>query len=242
MFESIIDPVFRPLLNLGPLPAILIVSFVISLLTVIVYKLMTKQDVMKDLKDEIKQMQKEMKTLKENPGKMMELQKISMQKNFEYMKHSMKPTLITFIPLIIIFGWLNANLAYEPIKPGEFIVSVFSDKNITINAPEQIQVLGKEIKSDRTDWKLKGEEGEYLLEFNAGDEIQTKDILITNKQKYKAPINIINSKDSKIKKIEVMQDKLKVMNLFGWKVGWLGAYIIFSLVFSILLRKVMKVY
>ncbi len=241
MFESIIDPIFRPLLSLGPLWALLIISFVASLIIVIVYKLMTKQDVMKDLKAEIKTLQNEMKALKDNPSKMMEVQKKAMSKNLEYMKHSFKPTLITFLPLILIFGWLNASMAFEPINPGqEFIVSVFSEEDITINVPDQIKVLDKETKESRTNWKLEGEEGEYLLEFNVGDEIQTKDVLITNEQRYKDPVKEL--KNSKIEKIEVKYNKSKVLNLFGWKLGWLGTYIIFSLIFSIVLRKLFKVH
>ena len=48
-----------------------------------------------------------MKLHKESPQKVMELQKQAMEKNLVLMKHSMKPTLYTFIPLIIIFGWIR---------------------------------------------------------------------------------------------------------------------------------------
>jgi len=241
MFESIVDPIFAPLLNLGPLLAMLIISFVVSLVIVIVYKFMTKQGEMKDLKAEIKNLQNEMKTLKDNPTKMMEVQKKVMSKNLEYMKHSFKPTLITFLPLILIFGWLNVTMAYEPIIPNEeFIVSVYSGENVTINAPEKITLLDTKNENGKIDFKLKGQEGEYLLEFNIDDEIQTKDVMITDKQKYAVPVKEL--KNSKITKIEIKYNKLKVLNLFGWELGWLGTYIIFSLVFSIVLRKLMKVH
>ena len=42
--------------------------------------------------------------------------------------------------------------------------------------------------------------------------------------------------------IQVMHNKLITLNLFGWKLGWLGAYLIFSIVTSIGLRKLFKVY
>jgi uncharacterized membrane protein (DUF106 family) len=32
------------------------------------------------------------------------------------------------------------------------------------------------------------------------------------------------------------------MNLFGWEVGWLGTYIVFSIVFSMGLRKILKLH
>ena len=64
-------------------------------------------------------MQKKMKAAKGDPQKAMRLQKEAMSVNMDYMKQSFKPTLITFLPIIIIFGWLNAHLAFEPLMPGE---------------------------------------------------------------------------------------------------------------------------
>jgi uncharacterized membrane protein (DUF106 family) len=45
-----------------------------------------------------------------------------------------------------------------------------------------------------------------------------------------------------VKSIRINNDSLKVLNIFGWRLGWLGTYIILSILFSIGLRKVMKVY
>ncbi|MDO8555761.1 MAG: EMC3/TMCO1 family protein [Nanoarchaeota archaeon] len=86
------------------------VSIVAALLTALVtfaYKWLTNQEQMKSMKDDLKLLQQEMKLHKANPPKVMELQKQAMEKNLVLMKHSMKPTLYTFIPLIIIFGWIR---------------------------------------------------------------------------------------------------------------------------------------
>ena len=48
--------------------------------------------------------------------------------------------------------------------------------------------------------------------------------------------------DGTVKSIFVDRGKLIVLNLFGWKLGWLGAYIIFSIVFSMGLRKILKIH
>ena len=45
---------------------------------------------------------------------MMELNKITMEKNMKYMMHSFKPTLYTLIPILIIFGWIRK--AYEGVQ------------------------------------------------------------------------------------------------------------------------------
>jgi len=120
---SFLDPVLNfvlgPLLLLMPFWALLIISFVISLLIVLIYKWITDQNLMRQLKEEQKELQKQMKELKAHPEEAMKVQKQLMQTNMKYMGQSMKPTLITFIPIILIFGWLQGHLAYEPIMPGQ---------------------------------------------------------------------------------------------------------------------------
>lgn len=254
-FFSFVDPalnfVFGPLLNLPPLWAVIIMSFLISLIIVVIYKYATNQSVMKQLKDEIKDLQKQMKELKNEPEKAMAAQKKAMQTNMKYMMQSMKATLITFIPIIILFGWLQAHLAYEPLMPGEeFSTYVNFNEgakgNITINVPEGITLLSektKEIENSRIVFKMKGDEGKYTappLEFTYNDETFSKPVLITKERNYETPISQI--KHSSVKSIELGNKPQMMLNLFGWKIGWLGTYIIFALIFSMALRKVMKVY
>ena len=203
---------------------------------------------MKKLKDDIKDHQKQIKEAKSNPAKAMELQKKAMELNMQYMMHSLKPTIITFIPIILIFGWMSSNFAYENIKPQqEFSVSVFFEKNAGGNAeliaPEGIKIIDdnvKKIENDKVTWALKGTEGEHVLEFVYNDEKQQNSVLITNRNKYAEPIKKIGN--SQIKSIQVNYTPKKLLNLFGWKIGWLGTYIIFSIIFTMILRKVMKVY
>tara|TARA_Y100000310_G_C20702941_1_gene831754 strand:+ start:4748 stop:5215 length:468 start_codon:yes stop_codon:yes gene_type:complete len=107
VLENFFDWLFAPLLKFGDGFGVLLISILLTLLTTIFYKLFTDQEMMKSLKAELKHLQKEMKTLKDDPDKFMKVQKKAMEKNLTYMKHSMKPTLFTFIPLILIFGWLK---------------------------------------------------------------------------------------------------------------------------------------
>lgn len=108
MFEGFFNTVFGPVMTLpDPLP-IAIISFILTLITTLIYKYMTDQEVMKTLKADIKALQGEMKKHRENKDKMMHYQKKAMEKNMTYMKHSLKPMIITFIPIIFIFGWLRS--------------------------------------------------------------------------------------------------------------------------------------
>jgi len=86
---------------------------------------------------------------------------------------------------------------------------------------------------------LNGENGEYLLEYIINGKKNNKEVLISE-NKYKEPVKRIS--DKVIKTIEIDHEQKKPLNLFGWKIGWLGTYIIFSILFSIIIRKIIKVY
>lgn len=247
-YFDFLNLVFDPLLELPVVWTIIILSFMISLIIIIITKYMTNQTLMKNLKEEIKSYQKQIKDLKNDPSKAMELQKRAMEVNMKYMVHSLKPTLITFIPIIFIFGWMSSTFAYEGIKPGqEFLVTVFFEKdasgNIEINVPEEIKVVDdkiKKIEDSRASWKLKGSEGEHSLGFIYGNEEQQHSILISNSNKYLNPVTKTNGA---VKSIQTAYKKRIVMPI-GYKdwFGWLGTYILSSLAFTMALRKIMKVY
>ena len=254
VLDSFFNAVFGGLINYNILFAVIIISFLISLIMTFVYKWMTDQHLMKSLKEDIKNHQTEMKKHKDNPQKMLEIQKFAMEKNMKYMMHSMKPTLITFIPIIIIFGWLSSTLAYVPLYPTlEFSTTLTFEPgiigNVELAAPKEIIVLDeqvdgkyiKKIENNQAAWKIKSNNaGEYVIDFKLGEKTYSKDILITASQQYKTPIKVVN--DKTLKTIKVNHQELKILNLFGWKLGWLGTYILTSIFFSMGLRKLLKLH
>lgn len=246
-YYDFLNIVFAPLLKLPILWVIITLAFLISLIVIVITKFTTDQALMKKLKDETKEHQKQIKELKNEPAKAMEVQKKAMEVNMKYMMHSLKPTIITFIPIILIFGWMSSTFAYESIKPQqEFTITAFFEKNTDgtsdIIVPDEITVIGdktKKIENDKAEWTLKGMEGEHLLELAYKNEKQQKSVLITNSGKYIEPIKKTNGM---IKSIQIGYIQKKVLNIFGWKLGWLGTYIIFSITFTMILRKLLKVY
>jgi uncharacterized membrane protein (DUF106 family) len=254
-FENVLDPVFnpilQPLLNKSPFLAILILAVVISVVIVIVYKLMTDQKQMKEMKDQQKESQKKMKELKDNPAEMMKVQKEAMKMNMEYMKKSFKPTLVTMIPILLIFGWMAGHFSYEPIYPGEtfsvtadFLEGIKGEAElIPDQGTELISEAKQEISEAKASWKLKSTAGEHAIKVKVGDSIEEKEILITTEVKI-API-LKTYEHSDIKSISIDYKTLKPLgdfDIFGWRPGWLGLYIIFSLIFSMSLRKLLKIY
>jgi len=246
MFETLLNPILTPVLeSMHPLLFTILIAFIVSIIVVFVYKFMTNQDLMKKLKGEMKELQKEMKTLQQHPEKMMKIQKKAMETNMKYMTKSFKPTLVTFIPLIIIFGWMHAHLGYLPIMPEQQFMATAEFKdyagNVTLTFPEGIELVSDEtqtVLNNKASWTLKGQKGEYILEYGFGEQKYSQNLIISDRLDYTEPI--IPVKNSVLKSMTIGNEKLKVLDLGFLKLGWLGTYIIFSLIFSIGLRKILK--
>jgi uncharacterized membrane protein (DUF106 family) len=246
------DVAFGWLLGLPPFVSIAILSLLVSLIIVIITKFTTDQDLMKHLKGESKELQKQMKALKDNPKKMMEVQKQHMEMSMKMMKQSFRPMIWTLIPILLIFGWMQARLAYEPIHPEqEFSVRIQFEKGLSglvnATAPEGIMVTGdagREITDGNAIFTFKGQEGAYTapgLAFTVNDKTYTHDVVISSQRgKYVTPLKRVN--DKTVKTIETVHDKLRVINIGTFSLSWIWSYIIFSIIFSSVLRKVMKVY
>lgn len=90
-----------------PILSIIVISLVLSLSTTFIYRYLTDQTLMKELKKQLKANQKRIKEAKGDTEKMMAIQKEAMHTNMKYMSQSMKPMLFTIIPFLLIFAWLR---------------------------------------------------------------------------------------------------------------------------------------
>lgn len=90
-----------------PKESIISISVLITLIMTLVTKKVTDQKRMKELKDIQKACQIKIKDNKGDLKKQSEIQKEMMSCSMELMKHSFKPMLFTFIPLIILIWWLR---------------------------------------------------------------------------------------------------------------------------------------
>lgn len=242
-----------PVLQIGAGILIPIIALALSTLITYVYKWTTNQKQMGELKAKQKTLQKELRTLKSEPEKMMAKNKELMEINMKYMKSSMKSTFYTLIPLFLIFGWMSATFSYIPIAPGDqFSVDVDIKnpilKNVTILDPKSEN--GFSIISDRTSdvtdgngkFLLKANNaGTYIIQFRYGEKDFTTRIKIS---KYIGQyINPVKKFDELT--ITVGLKKLHPygnLSIFGWHPGWLGTYIICSIIFSMLLRRFLKLH
>ena len=256
MFTEALNFVFGPVLLVPPFFSVVFLSFLVSLISVVITKYATDQSVMKDLKEQLKAYQDQMKKLKENPEAAMDVQKKAMDVNMKYMMHNMRATLFTFLPIILIFGWMSGHLAYSQILPNqEFGISLSlapeaAGKNISLSVPDGVRLLSDSTRQ-AADSKIvfsavAEKEGEFLFDVTI-DERAFSHVVVVGKSKEGLTAEK-SIKQNGLQTIKVEYEPLKVIKfpfalpLFGEYFGWLGTYILFAIVFSMVLRKLMKVH
>ncbi len=257
---------FEIIKSLPPAAAIFLVSLAVSLLVTLVYKLTTNQKLMKSLHIEMKTLRDEIKNIKD-PSQAASLNKQLMEKTMQQMMHSMKSTFITIIPVFLIFGWLNANMAFIQAAPGEeFAASMTFAKGtegtaaISSETLEIISNTTQEIKDAKTAWTLKGQSGTHQITYKFGNETYSRNVIITDKWEYADPylekkrtlFGLINmgdknpiKPDSRITRVAVdlkPTHPFGNFRLFGWNPGWLGAYFLFTLMLTFPIRKLLRVH
>lgn len=104
---SFLDPFLKPVVGLPSPWGLLIIAFVLTFIITIFYKYLTDQDLMKNMKLDLKKIQNETKELKDYPQKLMAKQKEAMELNLKFMLQSLKPTLFTLLPILLVFNWLR---------------------------------------------------------------------------------------------------------------------------------------
>lgn len=112
--HAILDPTAGVLLNWNTDWGMVIIVAVLTLITSLVQKVTIDKDAMRALKGEQKALNEEMKQHKDNPQKMMELQKKSLEFIPRTFELTLKPSLFTIAPLIILFRWFNDYFIAHP--------------------------------------------------------------------------------------------------------------------------------
>ena len=110
----ILDPILGSLLNWHVTIRMLAITLIITLMTTLIQKYGTDQETMRSLKAEQKKLSEDMKQYKNQPDKIMELNKKQFEFMGEMMKHSMRPIIYTGIPLVLLFRWFVDYFAQIP--------------------------------------------------------------------------------------------------------------------------------
>lgn len=253
VFQSI----WQGFLDLPYFWIILIMALLVTFFTTIIYKYATDQKRLKEIKTKLKELRKKQKENKKDTKKVMALQKEMMGLNMEMMKQSFKSMLYTFLPLILLFTWMSANIAYEPINPGEeFTITArisnsfpheLKDVNLTLLPEGNVSrnegfVASRESRREIQWVVVAPNEGTYSAVIKSPTFEETKEILVTYSKDYVSPVETYGQ--SQLLRLEVGNEPVRPLgsfSFFGLRPNWLFTYIIISILLSIAIRRLLKV-
>ena len=114
--EKIFNLIFGWAVAISPLFGIIFISFILSMFSTICWKYLTNQTLLKELREEAGKLRAEFKKYKDDPKKLVELNKKMAKDNLEAMKsqykQSIKPMIVTIIPFGLAFVWIRKT--YQP--------------------------------------------------------------------------------------------------------------------------------
>lgn len=242
---------------------IAVLSLVVTALFTWIHAKMTDQEHLKSLKQRQKELQKKLKK-ERNPDILKEINEEALKISLQLMRSSFRPMFVIIIPIMILFAFMNANVAYQPITAGEkfnltaFFKDSVNGKNATISVSEGIEVIGpteKTVTKGKANWVLRGKKnGNFLVTVSAEGEKFVKEVIIDNVEYSSVQESCgeprsglskffcsFNKPNDLIKSVSLDNKKRIYLNLFGWKLGWLGSYIIFSIVFGMIIRRIFNI-
>lgn len=105
--HAVLNPSAGALLSWNLTIGMTIIVFLITLLTTLIQKYATDQKALKELREEQKILQEEMKKFKDHPEKVAELSKKQMEFIPKTFKLTSRAILFTGIPFVLFFRWFN---------------------------------------------------------------------------------------------------------------------------------------
>jgi len=230
------------LLRLNPIFALLLISIVTVTFSTLIYKRFSNQTEIKRLKGLVKDLNKEAKTHMDDKDKVLSIQNDILKYNMDLMKLTMRPSFYTIIPLMFIFIWLSLVYAQIPIMPdSQFSVNVIDYTNlnttydIITDSYSNFELLNYTYDDETATFVYKSPStiGKYNYDLNG----ETHSLIVSNHPVYFEKKLALEDSD-----IEINTEKQIILNLFGWKLGYIGTYIILSIFINTLVRKLLDVH
>lgn len=108
VYYNVLNVVFSPLLRMHPAIGEAIIALLIAFTITLFYKYLVKQDKMKELRDQLKLKQKEIKDLqKTNPEEATKRTSEILTLTNQQMKMTMVPMMASLLFVILVFPWLK---------------------------------------------------------------------------------------------------------------------------------------
>ncbi len=270
-FNSALDRFFdlmlTPFESLHPFWLLLIFSLIMGIIMIVIFRYTSNQKGIKETKEQIKAHLLEIRLFKDDLRVLFSAQRRFLLYNLKYMKHALKPMLFMIVPVSIVLIQLAGWFEYRPLKPGESaVVSIkladsdmdaFSNIAIQSNGGLTVETPPLRIPDEReVDWRIRADEiGDHNLTFSILGYTFQKRVIVSNGRIVRVSPRVVAlsfwdtllnpgeepiAKNSLVKRIEVNYPSRSI-EIFGWRIHWLLAFFVLSIVFGYAFRGFFRV-
>lgn len=217
----VLDVIFGPFLNFHPVLAVTIFSIIVLILINIFYKVLVDQNEAKRIKERQQELSRKMREEQKagNSKSSNELMGEVLKENSKLMKLTLKPMLVSFIIVVIMLPWLHQNYG-----------------DIDIQVPNNQSTSAMMFRGIDYPFSLENE----AIRANGYYCAMPCEITI-NGQLFEVTKQGSNG-NIKVRFAPVVAKSPIPLPLTGTNVGWLMWYVVVSIPFVIIIRKMMKIY
>jgi hypothetical protein len=264
---GLFDALFAALGRLGPEGSMAVVSLLVALFMLFIFKKTSNQAGIRRAKDRIKAHLLELRLYKSDFGQTMRSQGRILAANGRYFLYALKPMLVMIVPILLVLVQLDARFGSRALEPGETAllkVKVEPSVGLTglepvLEAPAGIFVETPPLRIEEeheVDWRVRAvTKGVHALTVRIGDLTANKNLSVSRPLPAKVvPLRVRRGgtaellhpgekplpKGFGIVSIEVAYPSDR-LSYFGWRVHWLVAFFLLSILLGFGLKGVFKV-
>jgi uncharacterized membrane protein (DUF106 family) len=258
---------FSPFRSSDPIWLMLWVSVLTAVMVLLVYKYLSSQEAIKEVKDRVKAHVLEIGLFQDDPVLMGRALRALLLANLKYLGLNLKPFLIVFLPIFLMLIHMEARFGYRPLLPNESALvrtfwrstypgnkgsgpTLIAGDGLSLESPPVRLEKGREI-----DWRIRvdsmGQTGFVLESKDAPVPLQVvvseKILPVSPRNLPKGALDILwhpagqpLPSDGDLLAAEIGYPR-RDLRLFGHTVYWVWPFLVVSLVAGYLLKGVFRV-
>jgi uncharacterized membrane protein (DUF106 family) len=213
VLRAVFDAALLPFRSLPPIVGLLVVSLVVAVGMLLVFKVTSNQRKLEAVKRQIHACLFEIRLFRDDVWAILRAQSEILRHNVRYLGLSLVPMLVMLAPLVLVIAQLQFHYGYRGLRPGEeFLVKVHLKDGweasspaapsqgalprpaSTLEAPRGLTVATPAvwIPSERElAWRLRADQwGDYALKLRLGDQEYSKTAQVANGVRRRSPLRV----------------------------------------------------
>jgi hypothetical protein len=266
-FEWLIEPVR----GLPPLASLAVVSLLVAVFVLWVFRLTSDQERMRQAKGRMQAGMFEIRLFNDDPGLILRSLVDIQRHNLVYLRLSLVPLLWMIVPLILAFSQLQSIYGYRAFRPGEtFLLAMqlreepragdrdASRPEVQLRVPPGLVVETPDLwipALGEIAWRIRAEQpGRYPVEVRLGNEVAAKEVRVTGDLARLAPVRPQPSFGAQLRypvepplpasgRIRGIRVNYAAADIpvLGRRLPWMVAFFLLGLAFALLLRNRFRV-